>query len=93
MSPVTIAASVRYMTASMMSLTVETTVVLVGDEVDIQAKPQFLVEALGPIDVRDRYHQNFKFHIHDQYSFTFIYLVRLFDRTEAVMFDASTGHG
>jgi hypothetical protein len=33
--------------------------VLVGDVVDIQAKSQFLVEALGPIDVRDRYEQNF----------------------------------
>jgi len=30
----------------------------VGD-VDIQAKSQFLVEALGPIDVGDRYEQNF----------------------------------
>ena len=32
--------------------------VFVGD-IDIQAKSQFLVEALGPIDVRDRYEQNF----------------------------------
>jgi hypothetical protein len=32
--------------------------VLVGD-VDIQTKSQFLVEELGPIDVRDRYEQNF----------------------------------
>jgi len=32
--------------------------VLIGD-VDIQAKSQFLVEALGPIDVGDRYEQNF----------------------------------
>ena len=38
--------------------------VLVAD-VDIQAKSQFLIEALGPIDIRDRYEQNFKFHIHD----------------------------
>ena len=27
-----------------------------GDVIDIQAKPEFLVEALGPIDVRDRYY-------------------------------------
>ncbi len=46
-------------------------VVLVGDVVDIQAKPQFLLEALGPIDVRDRCDQNFYFHIHDQYFFPF----------------------
>jgi hypothetical protein len=32
--------------------------ILVGD-IDIQAKIQFLVEALGPIDVRDMYEQNF----------------------------------
>jgi len=32
--------------------------VLVGD-VEIQAKSQFLIEALSPINVRDRYEQNF----------------------------------
>jgi hypothetical protein len=29
------------------------TIILVGRDVDIQTKPKFLVEALGPFDVRD----------------------------------------
>ena len=33
--------------------------VLVGDVVNIQTKSQFLIEELGPVDVRDRYEQNF----------------------------------
>jgi hypothetical protein len=39
--------------------------ILVGSDVDIQAKPKFLVKALGALDVRDRQHHNFKFQIHD----------------------------
>src|SRR4051794_22871529 len=49
---------------------VHSAVVRVAGIVDVQAKPELLVEALCPIDVGNGHHDHFKFHVHDRFSFS-----------------------